>query len=482
MSMIAKSDEALAFLRDVDELHRRGARWSRSTLELGLRLAELTVIFLLGFVVATCMPSVFGDIRPLPAFLAACAATAAAIETRRVLRLRWPRLALIASEITAASAVGTVVLVLANVHWRAALEWGAGELIGAALFLGTIHGIYAETVGMLLAERRLATHVGIVGTGSAAARVKDDLANGDPLAVRVVGCYCVSEEEPVSREGLRGTLRTLLSDCRLDIVDAVVLALEPGDVDGVARVRRALRICTQDLYLVAERSGDAGTTSDAVSVLGQSGLVLISRRPVTGAGALIKRAFDIAGALALMGFMAPLLAALALAITVDSRGPILFRQLRVGYNNRLFYILKFRSMRDDATDRLAKQQTVRGDKRVTRVGRVIRRLSLDELPQLLNVLRGEMSLVGPRPHAPGTSIGGQRVHTVVEDYARRHLVRPGITGLAQVRGLRGGLHDRRQVADRLAADLEYIERWSIWLDIRILLGTVVMELRNSRGC
>lgn len=131
------------------------------------------------------------------------------------------------------------------------------------------------------------------------------------------------------------------------------------------------------------------------------------------------------------------------------------------------------------SDFSASLQTVPGDRRITRVGVLLRRLSIDELPQLLNVLRGEMSLVGPRPHAPGTSVNGAALDQLVPNYAFRHLVRPGITGLAQVRGFRGALRTVEQLSGRLESDFEYILRQSLWLDMKILLLTLVREVRSS---
>src|SRR5579863_3514875 len=150
-----------------------------------------------------------------------------------------------------------------------------------------------------------------------------------------------------------------------------------------------------------------------------------------------KRIFDIVGSLFLLiCWIVPMLL-IALAITLDSPGPILFRQRRIGYGNIGFTTLKFRTMRHAPQPRGALRQATRDDRRVTRIGRCLRRWSLDELPQLCNVLRGEMSLVGPRPHAPGTCAGGKPFEMVTPRYYARHRVRPGMTGLAQIRGLRG---------------------------------------------
>ena len=201
-----------------------------------------------------------------------------------------------------------------------------------------------------------------------------------------------------------------------------------------------------------------------------------------GAGARrLKRMEDIAGALlALAVFALPMLL-VALAIRLDSPGPVLFRQRRAGLGNRDFVLLKFRTMRAERCEARMRAQVTRDDPRLTRLGAFLRRTSLDELPQLFNVLRGEMSLVGPRPHAPETRAGGRLFAEIVPDYAARHVVKPGITGLAQVRGLRGETRTEEALIRRVGSDFEYIRRWSLLLDLWILLRTAfcVLSMRNA---
>jgi exopolysaccharide biosynthesis polyprenyl glycosylphosphotransferase len=200
-------------------------------------------------------------------------------------------------------------------------------------------------------------------------------------------------------------------------------------------------------------------------------LKLLIDRPIGEFGWVAKRTLDVIGALLLILFTLPLFLIVAAAIKLDSRGPLLFRQYRVGYNDEPFEILKFRSMYHSACDAKGSRLTTRGDPRVTRVGRLIRRTSIDELPQLINVLRGEMSLVGPRPY-PLSARAGERLYgEVVANIGRRHRVRPGLTGLAQVSGYRGDTETEARLIGRFALDLAYIERWSLWLDIKILLRT-----------
>lgn len=169
--------------------------------------------------------------------------------------------------------------------------------------------------------------------------------------------------------------------------------------------------------------------------------------------------------------LGPVMLAVAAAIKLDSPGPALFRQTRVGKGNRCFQIVKFRSMRVDRADAVGAVSAGRSDDRTTRVGAFIRRTSLDELPQLFNVLLGEMSLVGARPHALGSLAGSQLFWEINQRYWQRHAMRPGITGLAQVRGFRGPTDEVRDLENRLRCDLEYLSNWSLMLDLQILLAT-----------
>ncbi len=195
----------------------------------------------------------------------------------------------------------------------------------------------------------------------------------------------------------------------------------------------------------------------------------LARPPLTPWARTIKRAMDVIGALAGILLFSPLMLATVIAIRLESSGPVLFRQKRRGFNGRTFYIYKFRTMHVLESDGPVRQAR-RNDPRITRVGRILRRFSIDELPQLFNVLKGDMSLVGPRPHAiDHDTIFEQRVRR----YARRRKVLPGITGWAQVNGYRGETDTREKLIRRIEFDLEYIEKWSIWFDIYIILLTIL---------
>jgi lipopolysaccharide/colanic/teichoic acid biosynthesis glycosyltransferase len=175
----------------------------------------------------------------------------------------------------------------------------------------------------------------------------------------------------------------------------------------------------------------------------------------------------------------PLMITVAILIRLDSPGPIFFRQERMGRGNRIFHILKFRSMRIETSDSDGTRSASRDDDRITRIGRFIRRTSIDELPQLINVLLGEMSLVGPRPHALGSLAGDELFWRVDRQYWHRHALKPGITGLAQVRGFRGATEHRRDIVNRLEADLEYLHGWSLMRDLGILAKTAQVLVHKN---
>ncbi len=193
----------------------------------------------------------------------------------------------------------------------------------------------------------------------------------------------------------------------------------------------------------------------------------------------LKRAEDVVLAGAGLLLLSPLFLIVAALILIESPGPVFFRQIRTGFNGRPFELWKFRSMYTHMTDHHAETQTSRNDPRVTRVGRVIRRLSIDELPQLINVLQGVMSLIGPRPHALATKAEGRNLEELVDYYAVRHRVKPGMTGWAQVHGLRGELDSVEKLQKRVDYDIEYIDRWSLWFDAKIIFKTVALVFNDK---
>lgn len=207
--------------------------------------------------------------------------------------------------------------------------------------------------------------------------------------------------------------------------------------------------------------------------------IVLSRGPLNLVNRIQKRSLDLLVALIALILLMPLLISVAIAIRLEGSGPIFFRQLRVGQGNRQFRIFKFRSMHVESSDSAGNRSTSRQDDRITRVGRIIRRTSIDELPQLLNVLRGDMSMVGPRPHALGSTAGDELFWHASRQYWLRHALKPGITGLAQIRGYRGATERVEDIDRRVRCDLEYLSNWSLWNDIIILLKTVRVVIHKN---
>ena len=256
-------------------------------------------------------------------------------------------------------------------------------------------------------------------------------------------------------------LSRLLENC-----DRVIVACPP---ERRAQWTRVLKGTTLDVEITVPELTSMGAVRLA-TFRGDSTLV-VSCGPLTLRDRLIKRTFDLVVAGIALLFVTPLLLIVAISIAVESDGPIFFRQQRVGQNNRIFSLLKFRSMRVECTDPNAKTLVCREDSRLTRLGRLLRLTSIDELPQLLNVIAGDMSIVGPRPHALGATAENALYWAIEGHYFDRHAMKPGMTGLAQVRGFRGATLRRDDLSNRLGADLEYLADWTIWRDIKIVLAT-----------
>jgi Undecaprenyl-phosphate glucose phosphotransferase len=267
---------------------------------------------------------------------------------------------------------------------------------------------------------------------------------------------------------------------RHDAVDTVLVALPWSAGAQVQAIIRRISMAPIDVYIYTGiNSLNLPLRQSAVS--SDLPLLMACNRPINGWRASIKRAEDIVLSAGLLLFISPVMLIIAFAIKFTSKGPVLFRQRRTGYNNHVIQVLKFRSMYTHLSDADAAQQACRGDKRVTPVGAWLRKTSLDELPQLLNVLKGEMSLVGPRPHALATTAGGLALEDAVPVYSSRHRVKPGITGWAQVNGYRGALDSVEKIVHRVNHDLYYIEHWSLAFDIKILWQTVKLVFADDNA-
>jgi lipopolysaccharide/colanic/teichoic acid biosynthesis glycosyltransferase len=280
------------------------------------------------------------------------------------------------------------------------------------------------------------------------------------------GAYVVDAEELDLRPDVADPMMLDRIGRMLKNADRVIVSCPPERRAQWAVVLKGANISGELLDDELDELGAIGTSryvSQATAVVSAGPLALRDRA--------VKRLLDLSLAGAALLLLAPLMIVVAIVIRLDSPGPVFFLQDRLGRGNRLFRMYKFRSMRSDLADGAGKQSTRRDDDRVTRVGRFIRSTSIDELPQIFNVLIGDMSLVGPRPHALGSTAGDELFWEVDTRYWHRHASKPGLTGLAQVRGFRGATHSRSDLTNRLQADLEYLAGWTIWRDISIIFAT-----------
>ncbi|WP_022698113.1 exopolysaccharide biosynthesis polyprenyl glycosylphosphotransferase [Euryhalocaulis caribicus] len=342
----------------------------------------------------------------------------------------------------------------------------------SAMALLAVHAALYLTAAHLRSSGALRTKVVIVGaTPNARALIEANAETGD---LDVIGVFDdrMDERTPsvIGDAPVIGTLEDMTSWARLPEARKIIITVTSHAETRVRQLVSRLDALPQRiaLFLDVEGTDPRATT---LSCLADSPIAYLSGGPDRRSAAVAKRAQDLAiGALGLLA-VAPAMAVIALLIKLDSPGPVFFRQFRHGFNNSIIEVWKFRTMRPEEASRPTRQVEA-DDPRVTRIGRFLRKTSLDELPQLFNVLRGDMSLVGPRPHAIDMKTGDVESHRLVAEYAHRHRVKPGITGWAAVHGSRGPVHTPEAVRERVAYDIEYIERQNVWLDLWIMLMTV----------
>jgi Undecaprenyl-phosphate glucose phosphotransferase len=324
----------------------------------------------------------------------------------------------------------------------------------------------------------------IVGGGEHALETIHRLEESGKGALEILGVFDDRDRsrlpEDLGRYRLLGTFDDLETFCRNHKVDLLIVAIPLAAEKRILQILQKLWALPVDVRISALGSR-LRLRDRAYNFIGDVPFLPAFDKPMKDWDVALKSIFDRVAAFALIVILSPLLAALTLGVRLSSRGPILFVQKRYGFNNEEFGVYKFRSMYVDQCDYSANKQVTRGDPRVTPFGAFIRRTSLDEWPQLFNVLRGDLSLVGPRPHALKCVAAGRAYEAVVDNYFARHRVKPGITGWAQVNGWRGETDTVEKIEQRVAHDLHYIEHWSIWLDVGILLKTpfVVLWGKNA---
>ena len=381
--------------------------------------------------------------------------------------------------------IGVCVFVfMTMIVWAFALKisaefsrvWFFSCLIGQTILISLFRLGIRSHIRNRAQAGEIARRIAIVGHTAQAGRFIGTLQSADTPWNEVIGVFDDRQDDKriddyPGGEPVLGTIEDLISYARRHRVDDIVIALPWNAVDRLLSVIERLRELPVNVRLAVDMIHYEFPTREATTLAGIP-LLDVAPKPLADWDVVLKTIEDkVLATMALIVF-SPLMALIAFAIKLDSPGPILFRQKRYGFNNQLIEVYKFRSMYNEARDDDAARLTTRNDPRVTRLGALLRRTSLDELPQIFNVLAGNMSMVGPRPHAKSAKAGTRLYPEVVDQYAARHRVKPGITGWAQVNGWRGETDTEEKLVRRVQHDVYYIENWSLWLDIRILVLTV----------
>ena len=348
---------------------------------------------------------------------------------------------------------------------------GLGGMIAWRRFLAQVLG-YAMSAGAFASR-----NVILIGERSRLA-ASPAISEIRRFGYTPIHAFEIEQEERVTENKLslqlRATIQKAIEAARVESVAEILLLIGWEQSWTIERITKMLSVLPLPIYLVPDENIVRYLGPRSINI-GTTWAAEIQRAPLTRTEQFIKRCFDTIGATAVLLLLSPLMLLTALLIKVDSHGPVLFFQTRNGFNGRSFRIVKFRSMHV-LEDGNAFRQATRGDPRVTRLGRWLRRANIDELPQLFNVLKGNMSLVGPRPHPVALN---NEYDKLIANYALRNHVKPGITGWAQVNGYRGETPTTDLMEQRVASDLWYISNWSMWLDIRILFRTLILGLQPT---
>ena len=361
--------------------------------------------------------------------------------------------------------------------------WAALWFIGGLAALAAFRIFVARRVRIWNAKGQFDRRCVLVGGGEPAARLIEAF-EGSKDDVSVIGIFDDRDDDrsPASIAGYPklGNVSELVDFVRRNRVDLLIVTLPLTAEARILEMVKRLWVLPVDIRLSAYTQ-KVRYRPRAYSYIGNVPCLDMFDKPMTDWGLFAKSIEDkLLAGLALL-LLSPVMLLVALAIKLESRGPVFFRQHRYGFNNELINVYKFRSMYTEMTDRTATKLVTRNDPRVTRVGRFIRKTSLDELPQLFNVLRGELSLVGPRPHATHAKAQEHLYPDAVEGYFARHKVKPGITGWAQINGWRGETDTLDKIHRRVEHDLYYIENWSIAFDLYILFYTPISLLSTENA-
>ncbi len=350
----------------------------------------------------------------------------------------------------------------------------------ASIAVLCLHANYMALIASWTRSGALSTNVIMVGaTANAEQLIEENTRTGELHVAGIFEDRADRAPQDIGGIPVLGSVDDLLQWEHLPKIDRIIITVTSTANARVRNMIDRLRGLPQDLVLFIDM-GNFNPQKTSLAEIAHAPMAYISGGPQNEMRVAAKRVQDIVFASTMLVAFLPVMAVVALAIKLSSKGPVLFKQKRHGFNNEVIEVFKFRSMRAAKTDGYMQQVTA-GDDRITAVGKFIRRTSLDELPQLFNVLMGSMSLVGPRPHAIDMHTGDVESRLLVAEYAHRHRVKPGLTGWAQINGSRGPLHNAEDVRERVRLDVEYIDRANFWQDIMIMLKTAPCLLGDSKN-
>lgn len=378
-------------------------------------------------------------------------------------------------------AIAVLVLLMAGPQYASAmLLWPVAAVTLLLPCRILVSGLARRGVKAGWLRRRIA----IVGATEMSGQLIDRL-NGpeNPETPEIVGIFddrdATRRPPAVSGVPVLGDIAALCALAGEERLDLIVIALPLSRAIDILRSVQQVQWLTAEVVVLLDGANQAPQGTSRSTIAGQPVLELV-RQPMAPGAVIAKAAIDYLLASVLLILVSPILLAAMLAIRLEGPGPIFFRQPRIGRSGEVFQILKLRTLRYDPTD-MGTRGVLSRDSRITRVGRFLRPTCIDELPQLINVLKGDMSLVGPRPHVAHMLVSGVPIEEVAPGYGARHRVKPGITGWAQVNGLSGTMTDVAFAREVTAHDLAYLSEWSIWLDLRILARTAVISLFGRKA-
>ncbi|WP_027170470.1 undecaprenyl-phosphate glucose phosphotransferase [Mesorhizobium sp. WSM3224] len=356
--------------------------------------------------------------------------------------------------------------------------------VAGLLLVSGLRLVMSRLIRRWARDGRMERRALIVGGGKAAEQLIRSVEKQPYNDIRICGIFDDRNDKRsppiVAGYPKLGTISELIEFARIARIDMLIVSLPLTAESRVLQLLKKLWVLPVDIRLSAH-SNALQFRPRAYSYIGSVPMLDIFDKPINDWDSVAKRAFDIVFSLIGIIVFSPVMLATAIAIKLDSKGPVLFKQKRHGFNNEIIEVYKFRSMFTDRSDPTAKQTVTKNDPRVTRVGRFIRKTSIDELPQFFNSLLGSLSLVGPRPHAIAAQSHNLLYNEVVDGYFARHKVKPGVTGWAQINGWRGEMDTNEKIRMRTEYDLYYIENWSMLFDLRILFLTPIRLLNTENA-